>query len=62
MTDKQAKYITININLAIQIPAFLAIATFSDSLLGIVAYILFAICFSASILGYGSWKDSTDNK
>ena len=59
MTNKQAKYIALQISEAIMIPAMLAIAVFGKS---IIAWVLFGLCFMASILGLSSWDKLTNDE
>lgn len=59
MTNKQAKYIALQISESIIIPAMLAIAVFGKS---IIAWVLFGMCLIASVLGISSWEKLTNDE
>lgn len=57
MTNKQVRYLTMQISMAIEIPAFLAIAAFSHGVIGFICGAVGVFGLIASFMGAGSWRE-----
>lgn len=62
MTNKQAKYIALQIAMAIETPAFLAIAIWGHGLGMFIAGLLTALNIIGSFIGVGSWRKLTNDE